>query len=100
MFEDPPQAAVWYQKAADLGHAASIAALGTFFRHGYPSVGIAMDAARGLALFREAVDLGLGLALSHSATCWARAWRRTLRMVCLYCARSSSKRTLRKRKLR
>ena len=70
VLEDPPQAAVWYQKAADLGHAASKAALGTFFRHGYPSAGIAMDVARGLALFREAVDLGLGLALYSVAQCY------------------------------
>jgi len=52
--EDPVQAAVWFQKAADLGDADSKAKLGGFLVVGEPRAGVAKDAARGFGLLREA----------------------------------------------
>jgi TPR repeat protein len=66
--KDPAQAAVWFQRAADLGDAHSKATLGSLFLYGDARAGVVKDAARGLTLFREAVDLGHDPALYHSAT--------------------------------
>jgi len=71
--EDPAQAAVWFQKAADLGDAASKAFLGAFLLEGGPRAGgVAKDAARGFALSREAVDQGYDLALYCVAECYLK----------------------------
>jgi len=67
---DPAQAAVWFQKAADLGDAAAKATLGAMLLNG--EAGVAKDAARGFALSREAVDQGYGLALFQVARCYLR----------------------------
>ena len=95
--EDTAQAAIWFQKAADLGDAGSKAALGALLLTGDARAGVAKDAARGFALLSEAVDQGHGMALFHSATWRARVWIRTLLMQCLFCARSSRKKMFGKR---
>jgi TPR repeat protein len=61
--EDPAQAVAWYQKAADVGDAASKAKLGSFLVRGCALAGVVKDTARGLALLREAVEQGFGAAL-------------------------------------
>jgi len=61
--EDPAQAVVWFEKAADLGDAASKGALGTFVVDGDARAGVTKDAVRGFALLREAVELGFSPAL-------------------------------------
>jgi TPR repeat protein len=66
---DPAQAAFWYQKAVDLGHACSKAALGALLMDG---VGVAQDAVRGFKLMREAVEQGYGLASCHVAQCYLK----------------------------
>ena len=68
--EDPVQAAVWYQKAADMGDAVSEAFLGDLILHGDARAGLAKDASRGYALFREAVEHGHGPALFQLAQCY------------------------------
>jgi len=68
--EDPAQAAVWFQKAADLGDARSKAALGAFFLYGDARARVAKDAAHGLALVCEAVEDGHGPALCLVAQCY------------------------------
>ena len=70
--EDPAQAAVWFQKAADLGNTASKAALGAMLVEGHARAGVAKDAARGFALSCEAVAEGNRLALSQVARCYLR----------------------------
>jgi hypothetical protein len=69
---DPAPAAVWYQKAADLGDDASKAALGNMLPDGDARAGVAEDAARGLALLREAADRGHRLAEYIVADCYLR----------------------------
>jgi TPR repeat protein len=66
--QDLAQGAVWFQKAADLGDAPSMAALGAVLMKGNARAGVAKDAVRGLALAREAVEQGYGAALYHNAT--------------------------------
>jgi TPR repeat protein len=68
--EDPAQAVAWFQKASDLGDAASKAALGTSLLSGHARAGVAKDAARGLALVREALELGYSPALYSVARCY------------------------------
>jgi hypothetical protein len=68
--KDPAQAAAWYEKAADLGDAASKAVLGTMLVDGDPRAGVAQDAARGFAVLQEAAELGQGLALFIVAQCY------------------------------
>ena len=70
--EDTAQAAVWYQKAADLGDAASKAVLGNFLLKGDARAGVAQDAARGFQLIREAVALGFSAALYLVAQCYLK----------------------------
>ena len=70
--KDPAQAAVWFQRAADLGDAASKAALGAFLFNGDPRAGVAKDAARGLALVRQAFAEGYSQALFQVARCYLR----------------------------
>ena len=70
---NPAQASVWYHKAADLGHAASKAALGVYLLNGEAPAGVVQDTARGFALLREAVEQGYGLALFHVAQCYLKA---------------------------
>ena len=72
MTKDPAQAAVWSQKAADLGDAASKHTLGALFVHGDAQAGVMKDAARGCALLREAVEQGYGLALYKVARCYLK----------------------------
>ena len=54
--EDPAQAVVWFQKAADLGDATSKSMLGSFLVDGHAVAGLAKDAARGFSLACEAVE--------------------------------------------
>jgi len=68
--EDPVQAVVWYQKAADLGDAAAKVKFGAFLMTGDPRAGVAEDAVRGLELFREADDQGHDMALYLVAQCY------------------------------
>jgi len=68
--EDPPQAAVWFQKAADLGEAGAKAAMGGFLVYGDEPSGVHKDVARGFELLREAVELGLSEALFPLAHCY------------------------------
>jgi len=68
--EDPAQAAVWYQKAADLGNAAAKSALGTMLMNGDARAGVVADATRGFALVREAFAQGFKLALHKVACCY------------------------------
>ena len=70
--EDPAQAVVWLQKAADLGDPASQASLGACLLDGDPCAGVVKDAARGFALLREAVDEGYGMALHLVAKCYLK----------------------------
>ena len=68
MQQDPAQAAAWFQKAADLGDAASKATIGSFLVNG--TNGVAKDAARGIALVREAFAQGHTPALFQIAACY------------------------------
>ena len=52
--KDPTQAVGWLEKAADLGDAASRSSLGTILMNSDAYAGVALDAARGCALVREA----------------------------------------------
>ena len=70
--EDRAQAVVWFQKAADLGDAASKAKLGACLVDGDLCAGVAKDAPRGFALLREAVDQGHSLALYFVARCYLK----------------------------
>ena len=70
--EDPAQAAVWLEKAADMGVAASEAVFGVFLVHADAQYGVAKDAARGFKLLREAVERGHGLALYPVAQCYLK----------------------------
>ena len=72
MTKDPLQAAVWFQKAADLGDAESKATLGGYLVFGNALAGFAKDVARGFALLREAVDQGHGVALFFVAECYLK----------------------------
>jgi TPR repeat protein len=67
---DPAQAAVWLQKAADLGDAAAKATLGGFLLDGNARAGVAKNPARGFELLRDAVEQGEGLALYLVAECY------------------------------
>ena len=55
---DPAQAAVWYQKAADLGDTPSKTMLGGLLLGGDARSGIPKDAARGFALLCEVAEQG------------------------------------------
>ena len=66
------QAVVWLQKAVDLGDAPSKAAFGAILVDGNARAGVPKDAARGLALLREAVDQGHGIVLYVVAQCYLR----------------------------
>jgi hypothetical protein len=69
--EDPAQSAAWYQKAADMGHASSIAIFGKFLlRGGDPRAGDAKDVGLGFALLREAVEQGHGEARFAVGQCY------------------------------
>jgi hypothetical protein len=70
--EDRAQAVAWYQKAADLGNAASSTALGELYLQGDASAGVAKDAARGFDLFKQAVARGFGPALYLVAQCYLK----------------------------
>jgi TPR repeat protein len=70
--ENPEQAAVWFQKGADLGDRASKAALGCFLLNGDPRAGGAKDTARGFTLVREAFAQGFSPALLRVAECYLR----------------------------
>ena len=70
--EDAAQAAVWFEKAADLGELPAKAALGWFHLNGDPRASVAKDAGRGFALLREAVEQGYGVALVDFAQCYLR----------------------------
>jgi len=63
---------VWYQRAADLGDAASKATLGDFLVKGDARAGVAKDAARGFALVRETVEEGYSPALHDVAQCYLK----------------------------
>jgi TPR repeat protein len=65
--EDPAQAFVWYQKAADLGDVSAKASLGAFLLHGDARAGVAQDAARGFALLPMRATV-CRYSYSHSAT--------------------------------
>ena len=67
---DPEQADVWYQKAADLGDANSMVALGVFLVHGDAHAEVAKDPARGFALLRQAFAEGFTPALFRVARCY------------------------------
>jgi len=62
---DPAQAAVWFQKAADLGFAASKGALGAMLLNGDPRAGVAQDEARGFALVRQSFAEGCSSPLCY-----------------------------------
>ena len=67
---DAAQAAVWFQRAADLGDLASIFALGSFLVKGNAGAGVTKDAGRGFALLCEAVEQGFSKALYYVAECY------------------------------
>jgi len=68
--QDSAQAAVWYEKAVSLGDAASKSNFGVMLINGDPSAGVAIDAARGFALVRQAFDQGIKPALMQIAVCY------------------------------
>jgi hypothetical protein len=68
--QDRAKAAIWYQKASDLGDVASTATLGSLFLHGDARIVFAQDAARGFALVREAAEQGHAMALLEVAHCY------------------------------
>jgi len=70
--EDLAQAAVWFEKAADLGDAACKATLGVLLLHFDPRSVVAKDATRGFALLCEAIDQGYGPALYLIAQCYLK----------------------------
>ena len=70
--EDLAQTAVWLEKVADMGDAASKAVFGTFLLRPDAGHAIAPDAARGFALMCEAVEQGYGLALINVAQCYLK----------------------------
>jgi len=70
--KDRAQAAVWIEKAADLGDGPSKVTLGSMLVAGNALAGVAKDAARGIALLREAVDQGCGAALYLVADCYLK----------------------------
>jgi len=70
--EDAAEAAVWFQKATDLGDLASIFALGCFLVYGKTRAGVVKDSARGSALLREAVAQGFSPALYQVALCFLK----------------------------
>jgi hypothetical protein len=70
--EDPRQAAIWFQKAADLGDGASRATLGAFLVNGDARAGVAKDAARGFEMVRQAVAQGQDQALHAVAQCYVK----------------------------
>ena len=61
--EDPAQAAVWLQKAADLGNPGAQANLANLCLTGDARAGVAKDAARAFGLLREAFAAGFEEAL-------------------------------------
>jgi len=67
--EDLAQAAVWFQKAADLGDADSQYSLGAMLLNGNARAGVAKDVVRGFALVRQAFAEGCIPALYHIALC-------------------------------
>jgi hypothetical protein len=69
---NPAQAAVWFHKAADLGDAGAKRALGAMLLNGDARAGIAKNAARGLALVRQAFAEGCSPALFHIAVCYVK----------------------------
>ena len=70
--EDPEQAGVWLQRAADLGDAVSTLAIGAMLVEGNARMGIGKDASRGFALLRAAVAQGSGEVLYIVAQCYVR----------------------------
>lgn len=54
------EAAAWYQRAADLGYAASLVNLGNLYRH---AKGVEQNLELAVALYRAAVDQGYAVAL-------------------------------------
>ena len=58
--EDAAEAAVWFQKVADLGDLASVSTLGSFLVDGDARAGVMKDEGRGFALLCEAVEQGFG----------------------------------------
>jgi hypothetical protein len=70
--EDPVQAAVWFQKAADMGDAGAKSDLGSMLLDGDARAGVAKDAARGFQLVREAVEQGYSPALYTVAECYLK----------------------------
>ena len=69
---DVAQAAVWFQRAADLGYAASKSSLGALLLNGVLSDGIGEDAARarGFAITQEACAQGYCPAIFTVAKCY------------------------------
>ena len=70
--EDPVQAAVWLEKAADLGDADSKSLFGSMLVDGNARSGVVNDAARGFALLCEAFAQGSGTALLKVAECYLK----------------------------
>ena len=70
--KDRAQAAVWFQKAADLGDGPSKVTLGSMLVVGNALAGVAKNAARGIVLLSEAVDQGCGAALYLVADCYLK----------------------------
>ena len=71
VMEDPVQAIVWYQKAADVGDAPDKCVIMQIMT-GDARAGVAMDQPRGFALFREAAEEGYDQALLQVARCYLR----------------------------
>ena len=70
MREDPQQAAVWLQKAAALGDAASKSTVGALLLDGDERAGVTKDAARGFELVRQAFAQGFRPAMFNVARCY------------------------------
>ena len=69
--EDPVQAIVWYQKAADVGDAPDKCVVMQIMT-GDARAGVAMDQPRGFALLCEAAEVGYVQALFQVARCYLR----------------------------
>ena len=65
--QDPAEAVVWLEEAADLGDAASKSFLGSILMTGDESAGVAEDAPRGFALVAEAFAQGFRTTSSQMA---------------------------------
>ena len=71
VMEDPVQAIVWYQKAADVGDAPDKCVVMQIMT-GDARAGVAMDQPRGFALLCEAAEVGYVQALFQVARCYLR----------------------------